>query len=104
MPTDSSSKTSSFESDTGDEYKYLGSSGILQGTEMKLITSFHEEENQILASQWNPILQAPLTTWHPNIPNPSTNEFFKDGNWDELGRIMEFVTDTSKAHLCRYTN
>ncbi|XP_008787325.2 transcription factor JUNGBRUNNEN 1-like [Phoenix dactylifera] len=102
MSTDSSSKTSSFESDTGNEYKCLGSSSILQG-DMKLITSYYEEKNQILASQWNPIVQAPLTTWHPNIPYPSTNEFFKDGNWDELGRIMEFMTDTSKTHFCRYT-
>ncbi|KAG1368472.1 transcription factor JUNGBRUNNEN 1 [Cocos nucifera] len=100
MSTESSSKTSSFESDTGDEYKYLGSSGILQG-EMKWITNYYEEENQMLASQWNPMVQAPLTTWHP--PNPSTNEFVKDPNWDELGRIMEFMTDANKAHLCRYT-
>ena len=101
MPTDSSSKTSSFESDTGDEYKCFGSSNIPQG-EMKSITSYYEEKNQSLASQWNSVPQAPLTTLYPNIPNTSTNEFFRDNNWDELGRIMEFMVDPSAGHECRY--
>ncbi|XP_008806688.1 transcription factor JUNGBRUNNEN 1-like isoform X1 [Phoenix dactylifera] len=102
MPTDSGSKTSSFESDTGDEYKCFGSSSIPQG-EMKLIPSYYEEKNQLLAGQWNSAAQAPLATLHPNIPNMSTIEFFKDSNWDELGRIMEFMPDPSAAHECGYT-
>lgn len=97
MPTDSSSKSSSFESDTGDEYRCFGSSSIPQG-EMKLIANYYEEKNQLLASQWNSVAQAPITL-HPNIPNTSTDEFFKDSSWDELGRMMEFMADPSE---CRY--
>lgn len=103
-PTDSSSKTSSFESDTGEEYKCFGASSFPQG-EMKLITSYHEEKNPIYASQWNPVVQAPLTTLHPSPPNTSTNDqFFKDGSWDELGRIMEATVDPSTTQERRYTN
>ncbi|KAG1348078.1 transcription factor JUNGBRUNNEN 1-like [Cocos nucifera] len=102
MPTDSSSKTSSFESDTGDEYKCFGSSSVPHD-ETKLIASYYEEKNELLANQWNSVAQAPLTTLHPNIPNTSTNEFFRDGNWDELGRMMEFMVDPSAGHQCGYT-
>ncbi|XP_073004872.1 transcription factor JUNGBRUNNEN 1-like [Typha latifolia] len=100
MTTESSSKTSSsLESDAGDEYKCLAASNATQ-----LHPNYYcEDKSQLFPGQWIPLApQTPSTVMHQSIPNPPMIEFLKDGNWDELGRMMETMTDASAVYECRY--
>lgn len=46
--------------------------------------------------QMAPSQQASSSPWITGLQNAGTmNELFKDGNWDELGRMMEYVSDSS---------
>ncbi|THU46838.1 hypothetical protein C4D60_Mb09t09110 [Musa balbisiana] len=106
LPTDSSSKSSSFESDDGgNEFKFFASSSYLNEEEMKYVGNCCAENEQIYGSQWNSMVQAPTPTLHSDVVStttPSVNDFFRDGNWDELGRIVGFMTDQSVASCCQY--
>ncbi|KAK1277513.1 Transcription factor JUNGBRUNNEN 1 [Acorus gramineus] len=87
-PTESSSKTCSFESDNGDEYRSVGASTTQYGGENALM------KNQCCVDQWGTVVQSPLlTAINPNFLNLNGGEFFGEGNWDELGRMMEFTVD-----------
>ncbi|KAJ6850822.1 transcription factor JUNGBRUNNEN 1-like [Iris pallida] len=100
-PAGSSSNTSSFESEARDNV---------------CPTNYYEARNnyQILGGQWDPTVQAPIpAALHPSVavavaaaaaaPSMnSTDEITKDGNWDELGRIMEFMMDTNATSECTY--
>ncbi|URE11448.1 No apical meristem (NAM) protein [Musa troglodytarum] len=102
-PADSSSKTSSFESDSGNENMFYAASSYLQG-EVMYASDCYAEREQMHGSQWNSIAQAPMAALHSDVlSSPNVNEFFGDGNWDELGRIMESMTDQNMASCCRYT-
>jgi len=84
--------------------------GVQQGD--RIITNYFEDKNVQLfgGGQWiNPAVQAvPLATtlMQPAgiAPSPNTNEFMKDGNWDELGRIMEYymMDPSDTPQECRY--
>ncbi|RRT37162.1 hypothetical protein B296_00030022 [Ensete ventricosum] len=52
---------------------------------------------------WNSMAQAPTPTSHSALVSttPGVNDFFRDGNWDELGRIVGFMTDQSVASCCQ---
>jgi hypothetical protein len=40
----------------------------------------------------NPTVQNTAPVFHPNGLNPLVSEWYnKDGNWDELGRMMEYM-------------
>ncbi|CAL9135464.1 unnamed protein product [Musa textilis] len=105
LPTDSSPKSSSFESDDGgNEFKFFASSSYLHEEEMKYVGNCFGEIEQTYGSQWNSTAQAPTPTLHSDAVSttPSVNDFFRDGNWDELGRIVGFMTDQSVASCCQY--
>ncbi|ONK74477.1 uncharacterized protein A4U43_C03F6680 [Asparagus officinalis] len=99
VATDSSSQTSSFDSDARDEYKFVGYENNQQNL-------YFEENNPLFGGQWslNTSQTPTATSLHPSIvPSPNTNEFLKEGNWDELGRIMEFyMMDQSATQECVY--
>lgn len=53
-----------------------------------------------LPLEWNQMqmaqAQVSSSPWIPGFQDPGTmNELLKDGNWDELGRIMEYVNDSN---------
>ncbi|XP_078178619.1 transcription factor JUNGBRUNNEN 1-like [Carex rostrata] len=53
-----------------------------------------------LPLEWNQMqmaqAQVSSSPWIPGFQDPGTmNELWKDGNWDELGRIMEYVNDSN---------
>ncbi|THU51563.1 hypothetical protein C4D60_Mb06t32340 [Musa balbisiana] len=102
-PADSSSKTSSFESDSGNETMFFAASSYLQGGVM-YVSNCYAEREQMYGSQWNSTAQAPMAALRSDVvSSPNVNDIFGDGNWDELGRIMESMTDQDMASCCRYT-
>ncbi|OAY63430.1 Transcription factor JUNGBRUNNEN 1 [Ananas comosus] len=113
---DASSKSNSFESESGDELIrcYNAAPVILpqqqpDDHQLKVAYNNFEEKNQYMfqGQYWNTITpQTPLMAFHANnntYINPPMNEFVKDNCWDELGRIMEVVTDPSAICGWRYT-
>ncbi|KAJ8506673.1 hypothetical protein OPV22_007559 [Ensete ventricosum] len=93
---DSSCVTSSFDCDNGNDYRCCASSGHSNGEqgEMEPVTHHYQENNQeVYGGHWNPIQQPPLL--YPNAAqSPTMDECFRsDGDWDELGRIVEFMRD-----------
>ncbi|WOL15368.1 transcription factor JUNGBRUNNEN 1-like isoform X1 [Canna indica] len=98
MPADSGSKTSSFESDGGNEYKLvLSAASYPDQGEMKCVgNGFAVHGNQLWSSN---MAQAPPTVtamqYYSNVePNAGVNDHFLklDEDWDELGRVVEFMT------------
>ncbi|XP_072957549.1 transcription factor JUNGBRUNNEN 1-like [Typha angustifolia] len=83
----SSPKTSSLESDAGNDHQ-------------RSLIYFDDRCQTFPVQYWNSIPQTPSATLPQNVgSNPAMNiEFFKDGNWDELDRIMEFMMDTGVAY------
>ncbi|KAJ0980411.1 hypothetical protein J5N97_008666 [Dioscorea zingiberensis] len=110
MASDASSKTSSFESDTGEEFKCFGISYVNQGHEHKISTNHFDERSHFYAGQWNQIAaaahQAPLTTTlHSSTSNLNPNDqLIKDPTWDELGRMTEFMIDPAFVYDGRYSS
>ncbi|XP_065006346.1 transcription factor JUNGBRUNNEN 1-like isoform X1 [Musa acuminata AAA Group] len=106
IPGDSSCVTSSFECDNGNDYRCCASSGHSNGEqgEMELATHYYQENNQVYGGQWNPIHQPPLLYTNAG-QSPTMDECFRsDGDWDELGRIVEFMRDqTLLPYDCGYT-
>ncbi|RWR85733.1 transcription factor JUNGBRUNNEN 1-like protein [Cinnamomum micranthum f. kanehirae] len=103
-PADASSKTCSFESDDREKYLSFGTSNI-QHIEKKPVIS-HSEDNSLLCSgQSYSIPQAPSTAlMYSNFPSSNTSEFFREGNWDELGTILEFAVDPAIVYGSTYIN
>ncbi|XP_009420698.2 transcription factor JUNGBRUNNEN 1 [Musa acuminata AAA Group] len=53
-------------------------------------------------SQRNSVAQAPMAALHSDVgPTPYANDFFPDGNWDELGRMVEFMTVQNVFSYCK---
>ncbi|KAH7661062.1 NAC domain-containing protein [Dioscorea alata] len=106
LASDASSKTNSFESDTGeDQFKCFGISYVdHQGHDNKIqTTNYFDQRNHFYTTQWNQVAtQAPLTTLHSSTLNP--NELIKETNWDELGRMTEFMTDPAFVYDGRYSS
>ncbi|RWV98308.1 hypothetical protein GW17_00038857 [Ensete ventricosum] len=75
----------------------------LHEQEMKYVGNCFAVNDQIYGSQWNSMAQAPTPTSHSALVSttPGVNDFFRDGNWDELGRIVGFMTDQSVASCCQ---
>lgn len=68
------------------------------------VSNCYAEGEQMYGSQWNSIAQAPMAALRSDVASsPNVNDIFGDGNWDELGRIMESMTDQDMASCCRYT-
>ncbi|URE05604.1 No apical meristem (NAM) protein [Musa troglodytarum] len=106
IPADSSCVTSSFDCDNGNDYRCCASSGHSNGGqgEMELTTHYYQENNQVFGGQWNQIHQPPLLYANAG-QTPTMDECFRsDGDWDELGRIVEFMRDqTLLPYDCAYT-
>ncbi|CAL9210361.1 transcription factor JUNGBRUNNEN 1-like [Musa acuminata AAA Group] len=52
------------------------------------------ENGQVCAGHWELMKQAPLALCPDMVQSPGMDDFFSgDGKWDELGRIMDFITD-----------
>ncbi|KAF8412740.1 hypothetical protein HHK36_000709 [Tetracentron sinense] len=91
-PTDSSSKTCSSESDNRNKYNTFSASAIQQN-ETKPVVNYIVERNQSFAGQFSSVAHDPFKA--STFPNPNGNEFFRDGNWDELRPIVEYAVDPS---------
>lgn len=90
-PTHANSKSCSFESDDGEKYQYFGTSSIQQTEKKPSITV--NEDKQLLSDQYNPVPQAPKTALCSSFPSTNSNEFLRQGSWDELGAIVEVALD-----------
>lgn len=98
----SSSNTSSLEYDGGDQYiidnRDTNSFVDSQYRVEHLVSNYNyiDQTNQINQGRWmNPTVQNPAPAFHPNSPNPLVNDWYlKDGNWDELGRMMECMNQS----------
>ncbi|RZS21406.1 hypothetical protein BHM03_00054113 [Ensete ventricosum] len=50
---------------------------------------------------WNSAAQPPVAPLYVDEgPTPYVTDFFRDGNWDELGRMVEFMTVQNMASCC----
>ncbi|XP_024928408.2 transcription factor JUNGBRUNNEN 1 isoform X2 [Ziziphus jujuba] len=108
-PTNSSSKTCSLESDYSEApRRSFKESTVVQHIERKpAATTEHVggEPNRWFVGQFNPVVQAPFTaSYHPtslwNNPNGG-DDFFINGNWDELTPMVQLAVDPSQLHDCR---
>ncbi|XP_058107026.1 transcription factor JUNGBRUNNEN 1-like [Magnolia sinica] len=102
-PANTCSKTCRFESDDTDIYPYFGTSSTIQQIEKKPVINHIDENNLFYSDQLSSVVQPPFSTLCPTFPNSNAIEFFKDGNWDELGDIMEFAVDPALMYGCRYS-
>ncbi|PKA61943.1 Transcription factor JUNGBRUNNEN 1 [Apostasia shenzhenica] len=97
-PAESSSKTSSLESDNGEEYsRYLGGSSLNGG--------FVEENGQRNEGrQWVPNLSPAIldSVTQTNYENWKGNEIFREGNWEEIGRMVDYMMEPANAYDCIY--
>lgn len=121
-PADSSSNTGSFESDGGgDEYMNClapaAAPGIPQQQHVSQVSMasgscFKETmHNQQFQGQWNSLPAVSVPEQKPQNPSSMTiayhhndhaaNDFYKDGYWDEIARMME-ITDPTAFYDCRY--
>lgn len=89
-PIETNSKTCSFESVDEEKHQYLGSSSIQQ-IEKKPFICINEDKSQLPSDQYNSIAQSPLTALYSSFPSANSSEFFRQGNWDELGAIVDFA-------------
>ncbi|KAJ4770949.1 NAC domain-containing protein 42 [Rhynchospora pubera] len=92
-PSSSQQTDNSFESDARDSF-------LSETNPTDQIYMQDRLQQNHLPLQWNQLqmAQAQVTTspWIPGFQNPSTvNDLVKDGNWDELCRITEYMNDSS---------
>ncbi|PKU77843.1 transcription factor JUNGBRUNNEN 1 isoform X1 [Dendrobium catenatum] len=86
---DSSSKTSSLDSETGEEHTYLHG-----GCNQSYVNRYMEENWQLCAAgQWNSEVQTNSISLQSNLVNLNQNEIFREGNWDEIGRMVDYMTE-----------
>ncbi|KAK9153313.1 hypothetical protein Sjap_000793 [Stephania japonica] len=104
------SQTYSFESVNIDKYNSFGSSNntSIQQREKKpgVVGNHIDEKRHVLPDQLSSITHpaAPIATiFHANFPSLSSNniELFREGDWDELGRMLEFSSDSSLLYGCK---
>ncbi|KAK9150955.1 hypothetical protein Syun_009264 [Stephania yunnanensis] len=103
------SQNYSFESVNLDKYNSFGSSNTcVQQREKKpgVVVNHIDEKMHILPDQLSSISTHPpapiATIFHANFSSLSSNiELFRDGNWDELGRMLEFSSDSAFLYDCK---
>ncbi|URE48121.1 No apical meristem (NAM) protein [Musa troglodytarum] len=62
---------------------------------------FDASSGQTYAGQRNSVAQAPVAALYSDVgPTPYVNEFLRDDNWDELGRVVEFMTVQNVFSYC----
>ncbi|KAK1303911.1 Transcription factor JUNGBRUNNEN 1 [Acorus calamus] len=88
-PADSSSKTCSFESENGDEYKSCGITSTTHQYGQDNNNPSLRNNQYYNVDNWGTVIQSPLG---PYI-NSGGGEFFGERNWDELGQMMEFLVE-----------
>ncbi|KAK3446296.1 hypothetical protein EUGRSUZ_A02028 [Eucalyptus grandis] len=93
-PTDSSSNTSSFETESAEQYVSFGDSAVVAHNEMKpVILDRFDDRNYLLFAQLNSISQAPLAApGYSGLWNLHGEDLLMHGNcWDELRSVVERV-------------
>ncbi|KAK9285933.1 hypothetical protein L1049_025135 [Liquidambar formosana] len=96
-PVESSSKTCSLESDNShDQYVSFGDT-VIQQNERKPVINHGERRNMLFVGHSNSIAQAP-TTGSPSFWNVNKDEFFRDGDWDDLRSVVELDIDPSNLY------
>ncbi|KAF3321611.1 transcription factor JUNGBRUNNEN 1-like protein [Carex littledalei] len=89
----SSSNTSSLEYDGGDRYK-IDNRNPNNYVDSQFLVD-HPVSSYNYSDEMNPTVQNPAPAIHPNGLNPLVNEWYhKDGSWDELGRMMEYMNQS----------
>jgi hypothetical protein len=107
----SNSNTSTLEYDGGDQYKiYYRDPNNYDDSQYQVENqvsthNYIDQTNQTNQGRWrNPTVQHPAPAFHPNGLNPLGSEWYnKDGNWDELGTMMEYMNQ-SITHDYLYIN
>lgn len=122
VSSDSSSKASSFESDLGpassgyphEEGKSVSSNNNYNNKyyeQNKKDKSYQNNEGQYLCDNYSFEQLSPAAAPPPlycELAPPATtasyemNDWFNDGNWDELERIVELMNDQSVAYQYQY--
>ncbi|KAK9284943.1 hypothetical protein L1049_024125 [Liquidambar formosana] len=93
-PSDSSSKTCSLESNKSNQYVIFTDSPIQQNKRENVI-DHSDGRNQLFVEHQNSIAQAASTASYSSVWNVNNDEFFRDGNWDELRSVVESAIDPS---------
>ncbi|KAM1429853.1 hypothetical protein ACFX2I_045997 [Malus domestica] len=99
-PTDSSSKTCSFESGSYCSELHFGlEDSVIQRIERSKPVRVDEqvdETNHWLGGELDPIYDpTPFATTYSSFRNPSEGDFFTNGNWDELRSVVQLAVDPS---------
>nr|QMS43720.1 no apical meristemprotein [Betula platyphylla] len=84
-PRDSSSKTCSLESDNSEAYISFEDSSAIQQNERKPLIQQVDERNHFFAGQVGPF----PSSYSSSFWNPSADDFFTNGNWDELRSVVQ---------------
>ncbi|KAK9285170.1 hypothetical protein L1049_024356 [Liquidambar formosana] len=87
-PSDSSSKTCSLESNKSNQYVIFTDSLIQQNNREPVIDP-GDGRNQLFVEHQNSIAQAASMASYSSVWNVNNDEFFRDGNWDELRSVLE---------------
>ncbi|KAG6534177.1 transcription factor JUNGBRUNNEN 1-like [Zingiber officinale] len=117
VSSDSSSKASSFESDLGpaspgyphEEDKYVSNNNNNKYYEPNMSDKcYQNNEGQYVCNNYSFEQLSAAPPPHCEIAPPATtascemNDWFNDGNWDELERIVELMNDQSVAYEYQY--
>nr|UBT01614.1 NAC transcription factor 09 [Litchi chinensis] len=105
---ESSSKTCSLESETSTaQYMGYGDSVLQQNLERKPFINHVDDRNGhvFMSHQFNSIAQSPYTaTSYSTFSNPNGDDFFVNGNWDELRSVVDFanINHSHNVYACRF--
>lgn len=99
--TDSSPKTCSLDSDNNEPYISFEDSVFQQHNECKPYIQQVDERNHYFVGHLNTLNQVPFTPSYSNFWNPSGDDFFTKGNWDELRPVVQLASDPSQVYNCR---
>ncbi|XP_059452085.1 transcription factor JUNGBRUNNEN 1-like isoform X2 [Corylus avellana] len=95
--TDSCSKTCGFESDN-----ISFEDSVIQQNESKpFIQQVDHERNHYFVGRLNSSAQAPFPSAYSSLWNPSADDFFTNGSWDELRSVVQLAADPSQVYKCR---
>ncbi|KAA8524170.1 hypothetical protein F0562_010399 [Nyssa sinensis] len=100
-PTNSSSKTCSLETDNNFKQSMDFRDLVVQQNERKPLVSHTDERKKLFNHQQNSVAQAPIATSSSSFWNSNGDEFFRDGNWDELRSVVDLAIDPSHIYGCR---
>lgn len=99
--TDSSSKTSSLESEGGEEHRYLHGGCSFKQDDQSYVNRYVEDNGQLYAAgQWNSEVQTNSICSQSNFVNLNQNEIFREGNWDEIGRMVDYMMEPVSTYDC----